>query len=118
MSSKKELKQVYREMQFRKGVYQLRNTRNNKIFIGSSMDLDRAWNSLRVRLMGGSFANEELQHDWQVQNGEDFVYEIVEVLKENNDPQADPKQEIKTLEKLVMMQLEPYGDKGYHQRRN
>ncbi|WP_143305396.1 GIY-YIG nuclease family protein [Chitinophaga vietnamensis] len=117
MSAKKELKQQYKEMQFRKGVFQLKNTRNNKIFIGSSMDLDRAWNSLRMQLMNNSHANEALQHDWNTQQGEGFIYEIIEVLKVSDDPQTDPKQEIKTLEKLVMMELEPYGDKGYHQQR-
>ncbi len=115
MSTRKELRQAYREMQFRKGVFQLRNLRNNKLFIGRSMDLDRAWNSLRLQLMTGTHANEALQRDWQQQNGEDFVYEIVEVLKESNDPQVDHQQEIKTLEKLVLMELQPYGDKGYHQ---
>ncbi|MCW3465031.1 GIY-YIG nuclease family protein [Chitinophaga nivalis] len=117
MSAKKELKQAYKEMQFRKGVFQLRNKRNNKVFIGSTMDLDRAWNSLRIQLMSGSHANEALQRDWQLQQGEDFIYEIVEVLQERDEPQTDYKQEIKTLEKLVMMELEPYGDKGYHQQR-
>ncbi|NSL85758.1 GIY-YIG nuclease family protein [Chitinophaga solisilvae] len=119
MSSRKELKEAYRAMQFRKGVYQLRNQRNNKLFIGSSMDVDRAWNSLRIQLMSGSFANEALQRDWNEQQGQDFHYEIVEVLqeKETDDPGTDYKEGIKTLEKLVMMELEPYGEKGYHQRK-
>ena len=105
---------MYREMEFRKGVYQLRNTRNNKIFIGRSMDLDRAWNGLRVQLMSGNFPNETLQQDWNNQQGEDIVYEIVEVLKPSSDPQIDEKAAVKTLETLVMMELQPYGDKGYH----
>lgn len=112
MTSKKDLKQAYKEMNFRKGVFQLRNKRNNKVFIGSSMDLDRAWNSLRVQLQTGNHFNEQLQRDWLEQGEADFVYEIVEVMKE--DPAADAKQGIKTLEKLVMMELEPYGQKGYH----
>ena len=114
MTSKKEWKQAYKEMNFRKGVFQLRNKRNNKVFIGSSMDLDRAWNSLRVQLQTGNHFNEQLQRDWQEQGESDFAYEIVEVMKENNDPAVDVKQEVKTLEKLVMMELEPYGEKGYH----
>lgn len=112
MTSRKELKQAYKEMNFPKGVFQLRNKRNNKVFIGSSMDLDRAWNSPRVQLQTGNHFNEQLQRDWLEQGEVDFVYEIVEVIKE--DPAADVKQEVKTLEKLVMMELEPYGEKGYH----
>lgn len=114
MTSRKELKQAYREMNFRKGVFQLRNKRNDKVFIGTSMDLDRAWNSLRVQLQTGNHFNERLQRDWKEQGPDDFVYEIVEVLKESDDPTVDIKQEIKTLEKLVMMELAPYGEKGYH----
>lgn len=116
MTSKKELKQAYREMTFRKGVYQLRNTRNNKVFIGSSMDLDRAWNSLRVQLQTGNHFNEQLQRDWLELGEAEFAYEIVAVIKENNDPAVDVKQEVKTMEKLVMMELEPYEEKGYHQK--
>ncbi|RFS19220.1 GIY-YIG nuclease family protein [Chitinophaga silvatica] len=114
MSQKKDLKMTYKEIQFRKGVYQLRNTRNNKLYIGSSMDLDRAWNSLNLQLKMGNFANTLLQQEWNDQQGQDFVYEIVEVLKETNDPQADVKADVKTLERLVMMELQPFGDKGYH----
>lgn len=116
MTTKKELKQAYKEMHFRKGVYQLRNKRNNKVFIGSSLDLDRAWNSLRIQLQTGKHANEALQRDWLEQGESDFVYEIVEEIRETNYPAVDYKQEIKTLEKLVMMELEPYEDKGYHKK--
>lgn len=104
MTSKKELKQAYREMVFRKGVFQLRNKRNNKVLIGNSMDVDRAWNSLRIQLMSGRYANEALQRDWQEQNGDGFVYEVLEVLKESDDPQTDYKRELKALEALVKEQ--------------
>ncbi|MFB6456702.1 GIY-YIG nuclease family protein [Chitinophaga sp. Hz27] len=114
MSSKKELKQQFKEMEFRKGVYQLRNIHNNKLFIGSSMDVDRAWNSLRVQLMSGNHANTALQQDWNTYGEAGFAYEIVEILKVPSDPQADIKAALKTLETLVMMELTPYADKGYH----
>ncbi|NLR60266.1 GIY-YIG nuclease family protein [Chitinophaga polysaccharea] len=118
MSSKKALKQVYKEMTFPKGVYLLRNKHNNKIFIGSSMDLDRAWNSLRVQLKSGNHANEALQRDWLTYGEEGFLYEIVEVLKESGEPGADHRKDVKALEQLVMLELAPYGEKGYHKKSN
>ncbi|NIG55674.1 GIY-YIG nuclease family protein [Chitinophaga sp. Cy-1792] len=114
MSTKKALKQQFREMEFRKGVYQLRNLHNNKMFIGSSMDVDRAWNSLRVQLISGNHANTGLQQDWNTLGEGGFAYEIVEILQVDADPQADVKAALKTLETLVMMELTPYGEKGYH----
>ena len=41
---KKDLKQDYKQMKFRMGVFQIRNTLNNKIFVDSSMDLVAIWN--------------------------------------------------------------------------
>lgn len=37
MDRKKELKQLYKETKIEAGVYQIRNTVNNKVFIGSTI---------------------------------------------------------------------------------
>ncbi|MET6995952.1 GIY-YIG nuclease family protein [Chitinophaga defluvii] len=114
MKSRKELKQIFREMVFKMGVYQIRNITSNKVFIGSSTDLERAWNGQRVRLDNGIHLNKALQKEWREQGASQFVYEIVEELKDTADPATDYKTEVKILEEMVIAALQPFGDKGYH----
>lgn len=115
MKSKKELKDAFRQMTFRKGVYQIRNTVNNKVWVHHSEDLDRAWNSQYAQLSAGSHPNRALQRDWNNSGKEHFVYEVIEVLSEPVAPFTDIKKEIMTLYRLCLEELMPYGDKGYHQ---
>lgn len=63
MKTKKELKRIYKEKKFKMGVFQIRNTSNQKIFVGSSIDLDAIWNRLRTELKFGSYPNAPLQKD-------------------------------------------------------
>lgn len=118
MKSKKELKETYRQMSFRMGVFQVRNTQNNRIWVHHSMDLDRAWNSVRLQLQSNTHPNTALQEDWSQLGENGFAYEIVEELKDTQDPTVDYKKEVQTLYKLCLDELKPYGDKGYHQQKN
>ena len=77
MKTTKELKDEYKQMKFKMGVFQIRNTVNDKIFVGSSTDLDAIWNRHRVQLNFGNHQNAELQNDWKELGPERFVYEIL-----------------------------------------
>ncbi|WP_212004069.1 GIY-YIG nuclease family protein [Chitinophaga sp. HK235] len=117
MKSKKELKEAYRQMTFRMGVYQIRNIVSNKIWIHYSADLDRAWNSPRMQLLANTHPNEELQSDWNTLGEKCFAYEIVEELDDTTDPTVDYKKEVQALYKMCLDELQPYGEKGYHQQK-
>jgi hypothetical protein len=62
--SRKELKEEYKQRKPKIGVFQIRNILNGKIFIGSSINLDAAWNSQEFRLNAGAHPNAGLQKDW------------------------------------------------------
>ncbi len=91
MKSNKELKDAYKQMKFRKGVFQVRNTVNNKILVGSSTDLDRAWNSHKTQLKYGNHPCTALQNDWNQLGEEHFRYEIIEELKTGEDAASTKK---------------------------
>lgn len=116
MKTKKELKEAYRNMKFRMGVYQIRNKTNNKVFIGSSTNLDAIWNRHRLQLNMGSHPIKELQGDWKTLGEDNFAYEILEEVKEIEDQVVDYSKEVKLAEELYLEELQPFGEKGYNKQ--
>ncbi len=117
MKTARELKDEYKKMKFRMGVFRIRNIKNDKCFIGSSQDLDAAWNSQRFQLEAGLHSNEELQNDWAILGAENFVYEVLDELQADDDLSTDYTKELKALEELVIEELQPFGEKGYNRRK-
>jgi len=113
MKTKKEIRNEYKQIKFRKGVFQIRNKSNGKVFIGSSVNLDKVWNSQKFKLETGIHSCRELQEDYGKSGADNFVFEIIEVLNENGE-QADPEKEVKELEEICLMEIRPYGEKGYN----
>jgi hypothetical protein len=81
MNTKKENKNAYRQMKFRAGIFQIKNVKDNKSFINTSSDLDRAFNSDLFQLKLGSHRNAELQSDWNTIGSENFELSILDELK-------------------------------------
>jgi 23S rRNA A1618 N6-methylase RlmF len=117
MKTRKELKEEYKKMKFKMGVYQIRNKINGKIFISSTLDLNAAWNSQKFQLNFGSHKNEELQKEWKEFGEESFVYEIVDELKHIEDKEMNYNEEIKVLENMLIEELQPFGNRGYNKRK-
>ena len=101
-------------MKFPMGVFQIRNIITNKIFIGSNLHVVAEWNSQKFQLNAGMHSNEELQKDWKELGPENFVYEILEEIKESDNKPLDYSKEIKTLEKLYLEKFNSSPDKIYN----
>ncbi|MEZ5106063.1 MAG: GIY-YIG nuclease family protein [Draconibacterium sp.] len=115
MESKKEMKNRYKEMKFRMGVFQIRNTKNQKIFIGSSTDVDAIWNRIRTELKFGSYPNPELLKDWNVYGDDSFVFEILSEIKPTEDDKhINYRKEVKELENMFIDELQPFNERGYN----
>ena len=112
--TKKDIKNEYKQKVFKKGVFQIRNIANGKIFVSSGMNLDVNWNSHKFRLNLGMHESKDLQKDWNEFGEDNFVYEILEVLKEPEDINIDCSKDIKQLEEMCLEELQPYGEKGYN----
>lgn len=112
---KKELKQRYLEIKIEGGVYQIRNTINNKVLVMATPNF-KTMNGRRMELRSGGFRNRRLQEEWK-QYGEDaFVFEVLEVLPETEDPFFDKRGELSRLEEKWLERLQPYEERGYHLR--
>lgn len=112
-----EIKREFKEMKSKKGVYQIVNLVNHKIYIGSSRNLDSVFNRIRFELDHGSHRNQLLQEEWKQFGMDQFQFEVLEVLdeKERELGFAEAVKTLEAKEQIWLEKLQPYGDKGYHQ---
>lgn len=116
MDRKKELKQLYKEAEIPAGVYQIKNTRNQKIYIASSMNLN-GMNGQRFQLEAGSHRNNKLQQEWREFGTEAFIFEVLEILEKKEDGYFDAREALKKLEGKWLDKLQPFGERGYNAKR-
>jgi GIY-YIG catalytic domain len=115
MKTNKELKEEYKQKKFRAGVFQIRNTLNNRIFIGSSTNLDLIFNRHKLQLNYGNHPNSELQKDWKKLGEVQFSYEILSEIEQTDDS-VDYDREAELLKEMYLGELEPFGEKGYNKK--
>lgn len=113
MNRREELLLQFKETKTEAGVYQIKNTRNQKVFIDSTMNL-KTINGKQFQLRTGMHKNKELQKEWQENGEEAFEFEVLETLKIDQDRRSDTKDALKKLEEKWIEQLQPFGERGYH----
>lgn len=116
MDRKAELKQQYKETKIEAGVYQIRNTNNQKIFIESTMNL-KTINGKRFTLDMGTYQNKFLQNEWTEFGAEAFVFEVLEILEIPEVGYFDAKDAIKKLKEKWLAKLQPYRERGYNTKK-
>ncbi len=111
--NKKEAKQDYKLNPPPMGVFQVRNLKSEKVFVGSTMNLKGIFNRYESQLKAGNHPNKSLQAAWNEFGAESFAFEILEELS----PRAnlDSKAELNFLEDLWLEKLQPYGTRGYNE---
>lgn len=116
MNRKKELKQIYKETVIEAGIYQIKNTINGKVFIGTTRNL-KTLNGKKFELEAGSNTNKVLQEEWNQYGKDAFIIEPVELLKKKEDPNFNEKKELEKLEDKWLEELQPYGERGYNKEK-
>jgi len=114
---KKELKREYRETHTPMGIYQIRNIANDKLLIGSALNLPGVLNSQKFQLRAGSHPNRRLQSEWNDFGAESFVFEILDELTATEGPGKDYRADLAFLEEFWREKLQPYGERGYNEPR-
>lgn len=114
MKTKKELKEEYNLIKPRIGVFQIRNIVNGKVYIEGSVNLDKIWNRHKVELNFNGHRNVALQKDWNEFGENNFVFEILSEIKQDETRNTDYAAESKQLAKMFIEDLKPFGEKGYH----
>ena len=117
MKSQKELKEEYKQIKYKMGVFGITNKVNGKIFIGSSLDLDAIWHAQKLQLSVGMHQNTVLQKDWNEFGANNFSYDIFEEIKQTDDSKNDYKRGVKALEELLIEEMQPFENKGYNKKK-
>ena len=113
MESRKDIKRAYLEREKPVGVFQIKNTANGKIYLGSSLNLEGILNGQKFRLTHGSHRNPALQQEWKEYGADAFVFEILEEVKRLDDEHFNLEDELTLLEEIWLEKMQPYGDRGY-----
>lgn len=116
--NKKELKKQYKQTLRPMGIFQIKNLVNNRIFIGSSSNIEGKLNSIKFQLEMGSYVNKELQRDFNQFGENNFLFETMDVLEPKQDTGYDYAEDLKTLEDMWIEKLKPFYEKGYNKKSN
>ena len=111
----KQLKNAFRRSVLPMGVFQIRNTNNDKIFVVTGRNLRGLLNRHRFQLQLGGHSNKQLQEDWQRFGENKFAFEIVQEVLPPSEPHFDHKRELEEMEDLWLAELQPFGERGYNQ---
>jgi len=114
--NRKELISKYKQIIQPMGIFQIRNMKNGKLFLGSAKDLRGIINSNGFQLRNGLHRNKDLQKDFTEIGEEGFAFEIVDSLQPGEDASYNCTAELKTLEAMWLEKLQPYDERGYNSR--
>ena len=114
---KKQAKLAYKASRRPMGIFLIRNLVNDKIFVGSTLNLDAMFNRIRFQLAAGAHTNKALEEDWRRLGGGKFAFEVVEEIEPREDPNYDHAADLELLEDLWLEKLEPYDERGYNERK-
>jgi len=96
-------------------IFQVKNTANGKVLLGSSLNLEDPLNRHQFMLKIGSHTNKALQKDWDEFGPDNFVFEILEEVKmEPDNPNFNLRDELTLLEEIWFEKLQPVGERGYN----
>lgn len=84
MNETKYSPQVYssKELKDKMGIYQIRNLVNNKIYIGSAINLRKRLNTHLNKLKTNIHENEKLQRAFNKYDEQNFIFEIIEFVED------------------------------------
>ena len=108
----KEYKNSIRPM----GIVQVKNIRNNRVYLTASANTAGTINSIRFQLRMETFLpSPALAQDWKEMGEQNFVVEVIDELKPiDDDPAYDYQDDLKALEAMWLEKLKPFGERGYH----
>jgi len=113
-TKRSEIKRAYKQQAPAMGVFQIRNTANGKIYVGSSRNLEGERNSRLFQLkMGKIVFNRELQQDLTQYGADKFEFTVLAVL-DKPEPGVDVEPALAALELHWLEQLQPFGEAGYN----
>ena len=107
---KSAMKKIYKQAKQPMGVYKIRNSQNDKVYIGFATDLQARFNRHRAELKFGNHRNSELQKIWNSSGESAFDFEILDVLDHEESVQVNIDEELCVLAEIWIQKLEEAGN--------
>jgi len=95
--TRSELKKQYRDTPPPMGVYTIRNLSSGRLIVEASMNVHAAMNRARFELDRKSYRDKQLQTDWLAFGPDGCRFEVVDLVKQREDPAFDYKAELAAL---------------------
>ena len=114
MQSRKDLIREYKERQKPAGVFQIKNTKTGKFLLASSLNIEGSLNKHKFMLKTGGHINKALQADWNRDGAENFVFEILEEVKVQDEAGFKIEDELGLLEEIWIEELKPFDGENYN----
>ncbi|MFC6164997.1 GIY-YIG nuclease family protein [Lactiplantibacillus dongliensis] len=111
---KKQLRAAYKLAPTYYGVIQIKNRRNQKIFIDTAANLHNRWHFYQLNLDKNFYRDTPLQLDWNSQAPTDFDYTVL--WQAETADVTNMRQTLKTLKLKWLAKLKPFDDQGYNRR--
>ena len=113
-SERAQMKRIYQQSSPDMGIYQIRNSVNGRIYVGSCKNLEGTRNSRLFQLkMGKAVFSRELQADLDQFGAESFEYSVLAVL-DPPEPAGNADRLLAALELHWLEELQPFGERGYN----
>lgn len=114
MTDKRSLRNGYKQSFVPIGVFAIRNTVNQRVFVGGARNLPGAMNRHRFELQTGAHRNAALLADWKRYGAQAFRFEVLGQVRQSTDPAFDYDAELATLLALWQGELPCFGPEGYN----
>ena len=116
-NDKRRLKQQYMETKRPFGVFLIRNTTNDRVYLGGGIDIQGIINRHKFALGMGGHQSKQLQKDWNALGADRFEFEILDQMEPRDEPGFDARRELQFMEEMWLEKLEPYEERGYNERK-
>jgi hypothetical protein len=112
--TRRALTRHYKETPRPAGVFVIRNKLSGRVYVAGSLDVEGAMNRARFELNMPAHRNKALQQDWNAHGAAHFTFEVIDRIKEREDPDFDRKAELDRLLPLWQEELQCFGPNGYN----
>ncbi|MGD8353541.1 MAG: GIY-YIG nuclease family protein [Pseudomonadota bacterium] len=103
------MKKAYKDSGRPMGVFIIKNTQNDRLYIDCSIDLPARINRHKAELRFRSHRNRELQEAWDLLGEQTFKFEILDLMDNEENAGADIGRELKVLQEMWIGRLKDEG---------
>ncbi len=106
-------KTAYKNRSISAGIFTIRNPKADRVFLGSSLDLNGPLERHRMELETGSHRCRDMQNDFN-NDSEFFLFDIMESFSYTAEKTERAEVRLQKLENTWIQRLEPFGENGYN----